>query len=187
MARTNSSRWGSQLVMWSSPVLLLVMLFSMTSSARTQRSTHAPFAPRQVTTSVAPATPTTSTSSTTTSASTVPTSTTATAPARPTTRAANSFTATASSASSNGSGAAANVSNGAVTGVLAGGQVVDLPLNGPGSWGLTASAPVLTRLVCPRANTSFSNLIVIDSAQTCQLMITSSTSSATSWRLAPQP
>ena len=112
------------------------------------------------------------------------TPTTARSPAK---RASNSFAATASSESSRGSGVASSVSSGVVAGVLAGTQAVDVPLNGPGSWALTASAPVATRLVCPRANTSFAQLIVIDSSQTCQLLITSATSETATWRLAPQP
>ena len=72
-------------------------------------------------------------------------------------------------------------------GVLAGWQVVDVPLRGPGSWALVASLPVATRLVCPQPNDSFANLVVVDNAQTCQLLITSNTSSPTTWRLAPKP
>lgn len=187
MTRTGSPRWGSQLVMWSSPVLLLVMLFSMTTSARAQRSPHVTVSPRGETTSrEARSTSTTVTPSTSTTTTTPSSTTTAPAPS-PARRASNSFTATASNESSNGSGVGVNVSSGVVAGVLAGGQAVDVPLNGPGSWTLAASAPVLTRLVCPRANTSFADLVVIDTSQTCQLLVTSSTSSATSWRLAPRP
>lgn len=188
MTQTSSSRWGAQLVMWSSPVLLLVMLFSMTTSARAQRSPH-------VSVEVAP---TTSPASIPTTTSLAPASTTSTLrraprtppastkPSRPATHATNFSAATASNESSSGSGVGASVSNGVVAGVLAGGQVVDVPLNGPGTWEIWASAPVATRLVCPRANTSFADLVVIDRSQTCQLLITASTTSATSWRLAPR-
>lgn len=82
--------------------------------------------------------------------------------------------------------AGASATTGATRGVVLANSAVDVPLEGPGAWLLSASTPVASTLACPQANTTFASEVVIDSAQTCQLEI-SSTGATTTWRLVPVP
>ncbi len=190
MTRTTSLRGGSQIVMWSSPLLLLVMLFSMTTSARsTTALTHVGGSRAPLTRTSRPrALPKTSSPSTTSPVTTTD-STTSAPPRRttpPATRAPSSVAAIDSSVNSAAFNPGASAVSGSVSGVVDARGSLEVPLTGPGAWRLSASVPVESRLTCPRTNTSFANQIVIDSAQTCQLSITSTGGVAT-WQLTPEP
>jgi hypothetical protein len=183
MTRTTSPRWGTQLVMWSSPLLLLVMLFSMTASARTTTPTTHVDSP-QISPHGATSIPTTTTTVRRTS-TTVALPPTLKAP--PSTTPATTYaSATASNASSAAFIPNASIVSGATSGDVSAYETLDVPLQGPGAWVLSASTPVASHLRCPQVNTTFTHQIVIDSAQTCQLLITS-TGSSTTWRLIPVP
>lgn len=94
---------------------------------------------------------------------------------------------TASSANSAAFDPGASAVSGSARGVVVAGHTEDVPLQGPGAWVLSASAPVASRLACPRANASVANQIVIANAQTCQLTITSTSRATTAWQLAFEP
>lgn len=166
-------------MMWSSPLLLLVLLFGLTTSATptiSPATTTPPSIPATTHTSATtiPAVPTTS------SATSTPTSTTS--PSPPSTQ---FVAATATSAKSPGRTTNASVSNVELAGSLAATlAVTDVPLSGPGAWVLTTTAPVTARLRCPLANVSFGDRIVIERSQTCQLELAANSQGASpSWRL----
>jgi hypothetical protein len=180
---------AAHLVMWSSPLLLLILVFTLTNAS------NAP-------------TPSSTTLTTTTSSNTQPPATTTTASLAPrttqsstrspvtTTSAPNVVTTSEPYATTTSSivkslalAPSASVSNGALAGTLSTAQpVVDIPLEGPGSWSITTSAPVLEVLACDGANRSVATQFSISRRQSCQLVITSTVREVQpSWRLTPTP
>ncbi len=79
------------------------------------------------------------------------------------------------------------VATGTLSGVLAPGQTLAVPLSGPGAWTLHSSEPIATQLSCPAPSAAGSASVLIVSAQTCQLLLSSASSTSSQWRLAPGP
>jgi hypothetical protein len=77
--------------------------------------------------------------------------------------------------------------SGASSGVLGHGfEVVDVPLQGPGTWTLSTSAPTLQSLQCGDQTTLVQQLVVVGATQSCQLAISSTSSGASlTWQLTP--
>src|SRR5271170_7741838 len=138
MSRSPFSLKSAHLLMWSSPLLLLVLVFTLTAS-----SPSAPEVSLRPPSSTSPAT--TLIPNTTTTTSTTKTSTPVIVTAKITTSTlsvATSFSnVTTSSAKPAAPIANGNAMSGALSGTLEPGiESVDVPLLGPGDWTLTASA-----------------------------------------------
>lgn len=174
--------------MWSSPLLLLVLVFTLTNSTnaaiKPPATTHpgtlsAPTSLSPVTTlRLASATTTTSTRTSTT------TSTTTTAPV---TIGAPYVSATNSSALPVALAPSASVSSGALGGRLTSAfPVATVPLQGPGSWTLATGAGVQSELVCANVSVQIATRVTIATDLSCQLEITSSKPGVSqSWQLTP--
>ncbi len=171
---------GAHVLMWSSPLLLLVMLFTL-SATSTVPSTS---------TSTPPSGPTTSTSrAPSTSTTTGPTTTVAGRPSTPspTTTLASSGPRSSSSTAGSGppaaSAAAWRPRNGALSGTLREGGSVAVPLGGPAHWRLQSGEPVIATLRCPLATTSILGTVEVPSHATCQLELHAP--ATTTWTLIP--
>jgi hypothetical protein len=77
--------------------------------------------------------------------------------------------------------------SGELSGTLAPGfESVDVPLLGPGSWTLSASAATTQSLDCGSAASPVVSQVVVGSNQSCQLAIASTSAGATlTWQLTP--
>jgi hypothetical protein len=64
-------------------------------------------------------------------------------------------------------------------------NVAVVPLNGPGTWTLNTSRPLVAQLQCSSTSTAVSQQITIDGPRACQLELVATT--ATAWTLAPRP
>ncbi|HUY43199.1 MAG TPA: hypothetical protein VMU98_05485 [Acidimicrobiales bacterium] len=203
MARLFDSLRNTRWVIWSSPMLLLILVFTLrthplTGTAPLTSSTQRLSTQRLSTTSLA--TPVTS-SSTTTLATPVTTSATSTLnPTRPhattttpttPTSVPGASSAVASSPSTASSGAsfatafAANANNGALSGTLRpGDEPVVLPLSGPATWTLVASAGLHATLVCATQSLPVTTQIHLAANVSCQLSLRAT--QPTSWQLTPQ-
>jgi hypothetical protein len=193
-----STHW----VVWSSPVLLLVLVFTWTASSSSTPARHldarsvTPPTTRSIDASRTP--PTTITVPTTTTPPThakVPATVHRTVPETaivivPTTSAVHvksSSGATDSNVKSNVNASAANASSGAVSGRLSPTfNVADVPLQGPGNWAVASSAPVLVTLTCAGTTITVNGQFVIAAHTTCQITITAETPSQfVTWELTP--
>lgn len=175
MASHRYSFRSAHLVMWSSPLLLLVLVFTLTNSTKTPAATtaHHP-SPDQTSTSAPPATTSTVAASTTTT-------TTSEASATP------SYSATGSTATPVAPASGSNVSSGGLEGNLDHAfPVAVVPLQGPGTWTLVTSAAVRSLLNCATTSSSVTGRVVIAQSQSCQLEITSSNPEVSqTWQLVP--
>jgi hypothetical protein len=184
MANQRFSIRGAHLLMWSSPLLLLVLVFTLRGSNTTPEVHHLANVVHDNTT-------TTLASTTTTSRATSPTSTTATV-AMPTTThppSRSSGVATSSTAKVTASEPSANVTSGVLEGQLSLALgVVDIPLQGPGIWTLSTTAPSVNQVDCPTSTRSVSTYIAVVNSQHCQLQISPATTGASlTWLLTPVP
>ena len=160
--------------MWSSPLLLLVLLFTVTAgSAPTTTSTAA--TPSTTTITTVPATST----STTTRATT--TTTTRSPSARPSSR------VTAPNAPTSGPAPDVSVASGVLTGQLSPGfAVAVVPLRGPGTWTVSGDATVRAVVHCPSVSGPVVGSVTLASGQRCELEITSTNIEALpTWQLTP--
>ena len=182
MASHRYSFRSAHLVMWSSPLLLLVLVFTLTNSTKTPDATtaHHP-SPDQTSTSAPPATTSTVAASTTTTTATTATTTTSEASATP------SYSATGSTATPVAPASGSNVSSGGLEGNLDHAfPVAVVPLQGPGTWTLVTSAAVRSLLNCATTSSSVTGRVVIAQSQSCQLEITSSNPEVSqTWQLVP--
>ena len=194
-----STHW----VVWSSPVLLLVLVFTWTASSSSTPARHLD------TLAVNPPT-TRSISASRTPSTTIPVPTTTTPPARtkvrtvvrrtiqertpsvtvPTTsvvRVKSSSGATDLNVKSSANASAASASSGAVSGQLSPTfNVADVPLQGPGNWTVASSAPVSVTLNCAGSTIAVNGQFVIAAHTTCQITITAETPSQfVTWELTP--
>ncbi len=174
---------SAHLVMWSSPLLLLVLVFTLTNSTKTPASSapaHHTSQPTSPTTSVPVATTSRATVTTVAKSATTTTSAASVAPYADTTSSIARSVALAPSA---------NASSGALEGILDRSfPVADVPLQGPGSWTLTTSAATRSLLACSAASSPVATRVVIKISQSCQLEITSSSPGVSqTWQLIPTP
>ncbi|MFI5035928.1 MAG: hypothetical protein ACHQFZ_06965 [Acidimicrobiales bacterium] len=180
MARSPHSLPGAHVLAWSSPLLLLVLLFTV--SARTTPSPGPPTSPTEsVTTTSTNRPPTTTVPRPTTTVpkpTTLPTTVTT---ARP------FASATVSSAKLPARALNVSAASGALTGTLSPGfAVAVVPLHGPGEWTLGGSPTVTAVLVCPSVSGPVVGAVVINGPQSCQLELSSSDVAASpTWQLVP--
>src|SRR5674476_503294 len=166
VARKHFSLRSAHLVMWSSPLLLLVLLFTLTATSKPSTRLVIVHEPSTVS----------STSPTTTQPEVVNSTTTSTAPTTTTsmTNETHFAVATGSIVRSPARAPSVSVSSGVVTGALSRAfAVAVVPLRGPGMWTLTSSAPITAQLLCPDVSGPVNALIVVNGAQRCQLKLTS--------------
>ncbi len=193
MLRVTSLR-AAHLVLWSSPILLLVLVFTVSSPPKVV-ARDARIAPR-VAARIIRLKPTTASSQLTTpsvpvpSAALAPTTTilspsTATATVRLDSPSAPTTVAIAPSPASSLIGAAAS---GALVGDLpSAGATDEVPMQGPGTWLVQSSAPMLEQLNCSGSTTVVGGSISIDTLMTCRLLLTSQSTSPVHWQVVPTP
>jgi hypothetical protein len=193
-----SAHW----VMWSSPVLLLVLVFTLTASSSSTPPRH--LASHLATRASTP--PTTSSTSTTlvpaATTTTVPTTKRVVIPARSILNVTNitttplatnvkpastSSNATDSSAKSSANASAANASNDVVSGQLSPTLAVAVvPLQGPGTWQVATSAPVSVTLACAGTTITVATQFEIAAHTSCQVTIFApSPTQNITWELVP--
>jgi hypothetical protein len=184
MATMHSSLKSTHLLMWSSPILLVVLVFTLTSS-----SGHSTRTAVRPTTSV-PA-------STTTVRTTTAKATTTTTPSTPRTTlqpptaiapvVSNYVSKTSSTVKSVASAPNVRPSSGVLAGTLSPQLgVVDVPLQGPGTWILATSDPTRQSLSCGPQTVPATNRVEVGANQSCQLEITSTAvGTSIEWQLTP--
>ena len=179
MPRTTFSLKSAHLLMWSSPILLLILVFTLTSAS----------GPRRPAASLSP----TSTSLPVTVTTHVTRPLHRTPVQHPTAIAATRSAVVSSSNVTDSTArpakpvATASALNGAQAGTLSP-QVafVDVPLGGPGRWTLTTSAPTSQTLICAGQSSPVNDQVVVGATQNCQLEITSTSAEASlTWQLTP--
>lgn len=158
--------------MWSSPLLLLVLVFTLTNSP-SRAATITTFPPS--TTVRSTVTSTTESPPTTTSISTT------------TTSVVNSYATTSSTAQRVALAPSANASSGELSGSVDPAlRVVLVPLVGPSVWTLVTSAPAQATLVCNGRSVVVASRVEVTQQSSCQLEITSSPREASlTWQLIP--
>jgi hypothetical protein len=199
-----STHW----VMWSSPVLLLVLVFTLTASSSSTPPRHldsltvppesAPLHTRTPSppTTTAPVTTTTSPIShrkratTTRHVADTTSPTYVSTPSAPTTIAVpdkNSSGVTVSNVKSSVNASADSASSGVVSGQLNPTlDVADVPLRGPGTWNVATSAPVTVTLTCAGATIAVDGQFEIAPRTTCQVTIaTMAPNRSVTWELTP--
>jgi hypothetical protein len=179
MAAMHSPLKSTHLLMWSSPILLVVLVFTLTSS-----SGHATRATVPSTTSVPASTTTVRATAATT------TSTPRTAPQPPSAIApvvSNYVSVTSSTVKSVAPAPNVRPSSGVLAGTLSPELgVVDVPLQGPAAWILTTSAPTRQTLSCGPQTIPATNHVEVGANQSCQLEIASmAVGTSIEWQLTP--
>jgi hypothetical protein len=186
VARKHFSLRSAHLVMWSSPLLLLVLLFTLTATSNPSTRLVIVHEPSTVS-STSPTTTTTTVVGSTTS--TAPTTTTSVVRSTTTTMTNETHfaVATSSIARSPAHAPSVSVSSGVVTGALSRAfAVAVVPLRGPGTWTLSSSAPIIAQLLCPNVSGPVNALIVVNGVQSCQLKLTSANAEVSpTWQLTP--
>jgi hypothetical protein len=186
MPRSPFSLKSAHLLMWSSPLLLLILVFTLTSAAAPRApevSSPPPSSTSPVTTQV-PNTTTTSLATTTTSTKVIVAAKTSVTSSS----VVNSFSnVTTTSVKHLAPILNANALSGGLSGALGPGvESVDLPLRGPGTWTLSASAPTDQSLNCEGDTSPIGSQVVVGSNQICQLEIASTSAEASlTWQLTP--
>ncbi|HUV57675.1 MAG TPA: hypothetical protein VMV96_02595 [Acidimicrobiales bacterium] len=186
MASPHNSMKGTRILMWSSPVLLLVLVLTLTTSTAPSsgHSGHNAVSTRPITpssTTSPEARPTTATTTTITTLSKAASVVTTVPPS------ASSFGVKSSIAKPLVSAANIVMSTGAISGQLTKQfGVADIPLQGPGTWTLTTSDVTSQSLHCGSQMTPVATRVVIGASQACQFEISASTpSSPINWQLSP--
>ena len=201
MARRRFTLRTSHLLMWSSPLLLLVLVFTLnsrplhattTTTTTTTTATTTTLRPLRTSTSttahtptstglaIAPHTPaTSSTAPTPTSTSTITTTPTTSSPVVATTSVPRAHSSVSTTTS-----VVASVSAENRTGVLTlDSPEAVFPLRGPGQWSVVADHAVTTELICGSQSRDVVGTVRVAATQTCQLAITIATGAPTSWIL----
>ena len=183
MARKLSSLRSAHLLMWSSPLLLVVLVFTLTSHASprtTQTLNHL-----STTTSTMPIV--VPTSPTTTTTTTLLQKKTPAVTAAPTPSKKKYSAVTGSNATNVAPAPGTTVSNSVLSGSLSSAfAVADVPLRGPGLWTLATSTPITAQLLCTSRTVSVSRRVVIMTSQSCQLQLTSMNPEVSpTWQLTP--
>ena len=186
VARKHFSLRSAHLVMWSSPLLLLVLLFTLTATSKPSTRLVIVHEPSTVS-STSPTTTTAAVVGSTTS--TAPTTTTSVVRSTTTTMTNETHfaVATGSIVRSPARAPSVSVSGGVVTGALSRAfAVAVVPLRGPGTWTLSSSAPINAQLLCPNVSGPVNALIVVNGVQSCQLKLTSANAEVSpTWQLTP--
>ena len=186
VARKHFSLRSAHLVMWSSPLLLLVLLFTLTATSKPSTRLVIVHEPSTVS-STSPTTTTPAVVGSTTS--TAPTTTTSVVRSTTSTmtNATHFAVATGSIVRSPARAPSVSVSSGVVTGALSRAfAVAVVPLRGPGTWTLSSSAPINAQLLCPNVSGPVNALIVVNGVQSCQLKLTSANAEVSpTWQLTP--
>ena len=178
MVRRRFTLRSSHLLMWSSPLLLLVLVFTLNS-----RPLHpvTSTTTAKTTTSRAPSVTSTTTTTTTTITSKPPATTTTANLAVTTTTAARAHSSN-STTTSVAATALASGENRAGALTLAFPEAV-VPLHGPGQWSLNATHAIASELICGSHSLAVTTLAELGSNQSCQLAITVATGAPTTWTL----
>ncbi len=192
----------SHLLMWSSPLLLLVLVFTLNS--RPLHATTTSLVPTTIAPTIARArraTTTTKTPSRTDPTTPTPTNTghlpvsTRTRPSLPvtsnypTTTTTPSVVATTSvphvpSSFATAPNAGSNVNSEDRAGSLTlNSPEVLFPLRGPGKWLLAADHPITSELICGTRSLAVGAIVHLSTPNNCQLAITIATGAPTSWNL----
>ena len=162
MMRKLTSLRGAHLVLWSSPILLLILVFTL-SSQNTQHPR-----PSVVETTI----------TTTTTLAPAPVPTTAPTHHVPVT------TVPQYSAPTTTTVKVRSVPTGALNGVITSSvNSLNVPVNGPGTWVFSASLPTNAVLICAQTTTLIVSKVIITTDQECQLELSSQGSSV--WQLLP--
>ena len=191
MLRVTSLR-AAHLVLWSSPILLLVLVFTVSSPPKVVA--RAPRIASRDAARVVRSQPTTATRRSTTRTKPVPTTSTTI----PNTRtAAAAATATSNSPSATTTAAiepppASSLIGGAASDALIGGLpsagATDVvPMQGPGTWIVQSSAPMLEQLTCSGSTAVVGGSISIDTLTICRLLLTSQSVGPVHWQIVPTP
>jgi hypothetical protein len=190
MARAPFSLKSTHLLMWSSPILLVVLVFTLTSATSPKgpaASSRPPSSKSPVTTTLATPTSVTTTPQPHRTAQNhrrppVTTTTTLTPSA-----VTNYSVVTTTTVRRINSVPNASAMNGESSGTLGPGfEVVDVPLQGPGDWALSTSAPTNQSLQCGAQSSPVFQQVVVGATQSCQLEISSTSSGASlTWQLTP--
>jgi len=190
---------SAHLVMWSSPLLLLVLVFTLTNSTKAPASiaainhhstTRSSTVGAPTTSAPAPTTSTPAPTTSTVTRSTVTRSTVTRSIAKTSEANAAPYSkVTSSTVRSVALALSANVSSGALEGSLNHAfPTADVPLQGPGSWTLTTSAKVRSLLECKTLSATIVTRVIIKNNQSCQLEITSiGPEVSQTWQLTPTP
>lgn len=178
--------------MYSSPLLLLVMVITLPSHPSTHVAQRSANDARVVTTTTLESTTTTITQA----RSTVTPTLKPRFPTEPVARDATtsvpkrlSAVTTNLTVSPSDSGPSANVASGEVEGLVSpASPVAVIPLVGPGVWTITTSSPSVNLLVCATTSRPVDGFVALLTEQNCQLQVTSATSGASlTWLLTPAP
>jgi hypothetical protein len=185
---------STQWVMWSSPLLLLVLVFTLSASTSSPPA-HASGSPKATTSS-------TNVVSTTTTLAPPITTTTVRAPTTTTLplttnvvktnstsgrRVVSSSNSTDTNGDSFATAPAESASNGALRGAITPADGLDVvPLAGPGTWTLADSAPLSTTLDCSGTTVVVASPFAVGAGEDCQLTLTLENASTTvTWELTP--
>ncbi|MBW4077559.1 MAG: hypothetical protein HIU84_03410 [Acidobacteria bacterium] len=180
---------AAHLVMWSSPLLLLILVFTLTNASNTPTTSSTQISSTTTFVATHNATSSTTTTERATTHQTAPIVVSTTSVPFAAAPSETYVTPTSSIAKSIALAPNKNVSSGALAGTLSVAQpVVDIPLEGPGSWSIATSAPALEVLACGGSTQSVAVQFTITLHQSCQLVITSTNHEVRpSWRLIPTP
>jgi hypothetical protein len=174
----------SQLLAWSVPFLLLLVLVPEAPRVITTVKTHMVTTP-----AVTPRSSSKPTSSPRAPIAIARHQEVASVPpvAQPSTYDAGSSGSTASSATLVATGATANATRGTIQGLLEPPFVeVDEPLSAGTSWNLWTNAPLSATLTCAGAATMINTLVTVPAdASGCVLRLVAPTSAPVSWKLSP--
>ena len=193
MLRVSSLR-AAHLVLWSSPILLLVLVFTVSSPPTVVA--RAPMITSRDAARIVRPKPTKSTKSTTSHRSTTPSKPLPTTTSTVTTPSAN---ATAKSVSPSATTTDAIVpapvssliggaASGALVGDLPSADATDeVPMQGPGTWTVQSSAPMFEQLNCSGSTIVVGGSISIDALTTCRLLLTSQSVEPVRWQIVPTP
>jgi len=182
MTRPPTTLRSAHLLMWSSPLLLVVLAFTLTtgtSRPTSQTPAQHHHSTSETTTTLEATSPTTST--------TVLTTTRRRHTGRPTTSVTRYVDATSPKAAPTAIKPVVVVSSGVLSGALSPGfRVADVPLQGPGLWVLDTSTVIQAHLQCASRSVVVNSRVVIMTAQNCQLQLISTNREVTpTWQLTP--
>ena len=192
MLRVTSLR-AAHLVQWSSPILLLVLVFTVSSPPKVVARTSRVASRDEVrVVRLKPTTTTTATSRSTTPTEPVPTTITTTPSTRTATATARSSSPSLTTTAAIEPSPASSLIGGAASGALVGslpsaGATEEVPMQGPGTWTVQSSAPMLEQLTCSGSTVVVGGSISIDTLTTCRLLLTSQSVGPVHWQIVPTP